>query len=74
MVDRFIDADGVESTDSWADVLAVKISLLVSSVDNAAEAPVSYRYVGLTTVPVDANDMQLRQEMTSTVAIRNRVD
>ena len=74
MVDKFVDADGIEPTHSWADVLAVKVSLLVSSVENAAEAPASYRYVGVTTVPADANDMQLRQEMTSTVAIRNRVD
>jgi len=73
MVDKYVVAPAAGSSD-WGEVLAVRITLLVSSVDNASQEPVSYRYAGVTTLPVDANDFQLRQEMTSTVTIRNRVD
>jgi len=73
MVDKYVVAPAAGSSD-WGEVLAVRITLLVSSVDNASQEPVSYRYAGVTTVPADANDFQLRQEMTSTVTIRNRVD
>lgn len=73
-VDRFLDAAAVEAGGFWANVLAVRIALLVNSVDNANREAVSYQYVGLTTTPVDASDFRLRQEMTSTVTLRNRVD
>lgn len=71
IVDRLQDAAAVGS---WSDVLSVNISLLVSSVDNAAQEPVPYRFVGVTTVPAAADDSQLRQEFTATVTIRNRVN
>lgn len=72
-VDRFVDAGVVESANLWGNVLAVQVSLLVNSVDNASTEPAPYTYVGLTSTPV-APDLRLRQEMVSTVTLRNRVD
>jgi len=72
-VDRFVDAGVVQAGSLWPNVLAVQLSLLVSSVDNASNTPAPYTYVGVSTTPV-APDLRLRQEMTSSVAIRNRVE
>jgi type IV pilus assembly protein PilW len=72
-VDRFMDASAVQAGNLWPDVLGVQIALLMSSVDNASNAPVPYTYAGATSTPV-APDLRLRQEMVSTVTIRNRVD
>ena len=72
-VDQFVDAPAATS-DDWEKVRAVRVSLLVSSVDNAHSEPVPYNYVGLSSTPVDPTDFKLRQEVASTVTIRNRVN
>lgn len=72
-VDRFMDAGAVESGSLWQNVLAVQIALLMSSVDNASSTPVPYTFVGVASTPV-VPDLRLRQEMVSTVTLRNRVE
>jgi len=70
LVDRFVDAGSVSA---WADVLAVKLSLLVNSVENGDRENVTYNFLGASITPTDPTDFRLRQEMTSTVTLRNRV-
>ncbi len=70
-VDSFVAAGAVTT---WSNVLAVKISLLVNSVDNGAREQVTYNFLGSSVTPTDPTDFRLRQEMGSTVTLRNRVD
>ena len=74
LIDRFVDASIVDANGWWANVLAVEVALLVNSVNNAHNEAVPYTYVGLTSTPVDTSDFRLRQEMASTVTIRNRAN
>lgn len=73
VVDRFINAPAAGSS-LWAQVIMVRLALLVNSVENASTEPVNYTYFGATTTPVDPTDLRLRQEMGSTITLRNRVD
>lgn len=74
LVDRYLTANEVESGGLWVNVLTVRLSLLVSSVINANHEQVTYQYAGNTTTPTDATDLRLRQELSSTITIRNRVN
>lgn len=65
--DSYVTADAV--TD-WNDVVSVRISLLMRSVEpNTASAPQPYRFDGATVTPTDRF---LRQVVTTTVAVRNK--
>ncbi|MCK7576250.1 MAG: PilW family protein [Chromatiales bacterium] len=67
-VDAYRTADAV--TD-WADVLSVRVSLLVESQDtNVMDLPQTLTFNGAT---VDTSDRRLRQVFTTTVAVRNRL-
>lgn len=67
-VEAYRTADAV--TD-WADVLSVRISLLVESQDtNVTDVPQTLTFNGAT---VDTSDRRLRQVFTTTVAVRNRL-
>jgi type IV pilus assembly protein PilW len=70
VVDRFIDAPAAGDP-LWADVVMVRLSLLVSSIEDANTAPVPYTFVGVTNTP---SDSRLRQEFASTITLRNRID
>jgi hypothetical protein len=72
-VDRFIDAP-VAGSPLWIDVIVVRLSILINSIENANTEPVSYTFFGATTTPVDPTDLRLRQEFASTITIRNRVE
>lgn len=73
LVDRFVRAHDVTGSITWADVLAVKLSLLVNSVENGDRENVPYNFLGASITPSDPTDFRLRQELTSTVTLRNRV-
>jgi len=70
---RFVDADQADAGSLWPNVLTVRLSLLVNSVENAHTDVVTYNFNGAASTSV-APDFRLRQEMTSMVALRNRVD
>ena len=72
VIDAFRDPGGV--TD-WSEVMAVRISLLVNSVEAASAVPAEYTYFPAGTDPIDppTDDFRLRQEFSSLVSIRNSV-
>lgn len=75
-----VDTDGdkypnqyqaADSVVDFNDVVAVRVMLLVRSIDdNVSDAPQTYSYNGAT---VTANDRRLRQVFSTTVALRNRI-
>lgn len=71
VIDAFRDPGGV--TD-WGEVMAVRLSLLLDSVDAASAVEAPYRFLS-STVAIDppAGDLRLRQEFSALVSIRNSV-
>ncbi|MCK5829673.1 MAG: PilW family protein [Methylococcales bacterium] len=55
---------------NMANVVSVRVSVLVSTYDNLAASPVPYTFNGATTTPADR---KLRRVFSSTFAIRNRL-
>jgi type IV pilus assembly protein PilW len=72
VVDAFADPGGVTN---WNEVMAVRISLLLNSVDGASsvEAPYNYSPSGTSAITPTSGDLRLRQEFTAMVAVRNNV-
>lgn len=68
-VDGYVTADAVGN---WANVLSVRISLLMASRqdENITSKPLPYTYNGATVTP---NDRLLRKVFTSTISLRNRL-
>lgn len=65
---RYQTADKVEN---WSQVVSVKLSLLVRSLeDNLANAPIAYTYNGATVTPTDR---RIRRIFSSVIAVRNRL-
>jgi type IV pilus assembly protein PilW len=71
-IDAFVDPDGV--TD-WGDVMAVRVSLLLNSVNAASTvaAPYTFFPAGSTQINPPTTDRRLRQEFTALVTVRNSV-
>ncbi|MDO8273802.1 MAG: PilW family protein [Gammaproteobacteria bacterium] len=75
-VDAYVTADLVPD---WQRVISIRISLLVQSVeDNLLPAPQAYQFDGITYDGMPGNgslppDTRLRQEFTTTVALRARL-
>lgn len=68
--DSYVDASAV--TD-WRKVVSVRVSLLFRSQDNnVTSQPQTYIFNGATVTP-GATDRRLRQAVTSTIAVRNRL-
>jgi len=58
---------------NWPNVVSIRISLLVVSLDNnVAAQPLPYVYNGVTIVPA-ASDKRIRRVFTSIIALRNRL-
>ena len=79
-----MDADGDRDIDQFtpagagvnlADAVAVRISLLLNSVDaaSAVEAPYTYFPSSSTAITPTTGDLRLRQEFSSVISIRNSV-
>ena len=58
---------------SWKDVVSVRVSLLLDSVDDAANAPADYTFQETTYTPA-STDRRLRKEFTGMFTMRNRVE
>ena len=58
-----------------ADAVAVRVSLLLNSVDaaSAVEAPYTYFPSGSTAITPTTGDLRLRQEFSSVISVRNSV-
>ncbi|HPE81116.1 MAG TPA: PilW family protein [Gammaproteobacteria bacterium] len=72
VVDDYQDPGGV--TD-WSEVMAVRVSLLLNSVEGASatEAPFTFFPNGTGPVTPASGDLRLRQEFTALVSVRNSV-
>jgi type IV pilus assembly protein PilW len=73
-IDAFSDADGLSAA-QWAEVAAIRIYLLMNSVEAASAVVAPYTYFPAQDTPItpDANDFRLRQEFSSLVSVRNAV-
>jgi type IV pilus assembly protein PilW len=71
VIDAFRDPGGV--TD-WDEVMAVRLSLLMDSVDAASSVEAPYKFLS-STVAIDPpdGDLRLRQEFSALVSVRNSV-
>jgi len=75
-IDGFGTVDDITAgTYDWDEVMAVRISLLMNSVDGASsvEAPYTYFPSGSTAVSPSSGDYRLRQEFSSLISVRNAV-
>ena len=72
VIDAYRDPGGVTN---WSEVMAVRISLLVNSVEAASAVPAAYTYFPAESSPIapPTDDFRLRQEFSSLVSIRNSV-
>lgn len=72
VVDGFADPGGVAD---WSQVMGVRISLLMNSVESASavEAPYTFYPAGSTAITPPSGDYRLRQEFTAMVSVRNSV-
>ena len=68
-------ADITAGTYDWDQVMAIRISLLMNSVEgaSAAEAPYTYFPSGSSAISPSSGDYRLRQEYNSLISIRNAV-
>ncbi|WP_227718132.1 PilW family protein [Microbulbifer sp. Q7] len=70
--ENYVDAGSLSSADAWAEVVSVRVALLVQSgEDNVLAEPQPYTFNGVTVN--DPGDRRLRQTFESTVAVRSRV-
>lgn len=69
--DQYNTGDVVNGASNWPDVVSVRISLLIQSMDDRiATAQQTYEYNGTTTT---ATDRRLRQVFTTLISVRNRL-
>jgi len=70
-VDAYMNAGEVAAANRWQDVLSVRLSmLLVSPENNVIDAPQQITFNGVTFTPPDR---RLRQIVTTTIGLRNRL-
>ncbi|MCC5810796.1 MAG: PilW family protein [Ectothiorhodospiraceae bacterium] len=70
-VDRYLNAQQVEAASGWDDVVTVRVSLLlVSADDNVLDQQQTITFDG---AAVDPDDRRLRQVVTTTIGLRNRL-
>lgn len=70
-VDNYVAVATVEAAGQWGDVVSVRIHLLLAGAsENVMDAPQTYRFFNQ---QVTATDRRLRQPMTATIGIRNRL-
>ncbi len=63
---------------NWDEVMAVRVSLLLNSVNGASGVSAPYTFFPASSVAIDPattdpNDRRLRQEFTALVSVRNSV-
>lgn len=63
------------SAANWADIIAIRVSLLVNSVENASGtlAPYTFAPAGPNPINPPANDLRLRQEFSALISVRNGI-
>lgn len=70
---KYINATMVTANNEWLNVVSVRISLLLRSLDNNVSSQhQTYTFNGVTATPT-GNDYYLRRVFTSTITLRNRL-
>ncbi len=69
--DRYMDASQITTAKNWGDVVSVRVSLLVDSVDDALQEPTDYVFMETSYTP-GTGDKRLRKEFTGFYTLRNR--
>lgn len=69
--DIYMDATQVTNANAWADVVSVKVSLLVDSVENALDRATDYTFTGSSVTP-SSTDKRLWKEFSGLLSLRNR--
>jgi len=75
-IDGFGTVDDITAgTYDWDEVMAIRVSLLMNSVDGASSVEADYTYFpsGSTAVSPSSGDYRLRQEFSSLISVRNAV-
>jgi type IV pilus assembly protein PilW len=74
VVDAFRDA-GAMTAANWGEIMAIRISLLMNSVEGASAVVAPYTYYPASSQPIvpPSGDYRLRQEFSSLVSVRNAV-
>lgn len=74
VIDAFRDAGGMTAA-NWGEVMAIRISLLMNSVEGASAVVAPYTYYPVSSQPIvpPSGDYRLRQEFSSLVSVRNAV-
>jgi type IV pilus assembly protein PilW len=75
--DRYLEAAGItnniddDATPDWEDVVSVRVSLLIESLDdNLTTEPTTYFYAGTTNF--QSLDRRIHRAFSTTVGVRNR--
>jgi len=73
--DKYVNAGAVGATE-WERVVAVRIELLVASIeDNVTSEKQKYTFnTAENPSPIDPNDLRLRQVFTATIGVRSRLE
>ena len=67
--DSYSTASAVNAANNWPQVVTMKISLLLNSIDNVTRTSEAYSFLGAVTTP---NDRILRRQWDSFIQLRNR--
>jgi len=73
-IDTFKSASAM-SAGEWSEIMAIRIALLMNSVEGASAVTAPYTFFPAQSTPINpgANDRLLRQEFSALVAVRNAV-
>lgn len=67
--DTFVPADTVEARNAWSDVVSIRISQLLNSIEEVGKTNQRYTFQGVTTA---ASDRMLRRQWDTFITLRNR--
>ncbi len=71
VAERYMRADEITTANNWDQVVTVRISLLLDSIDDAVNTPATY--TDLKGISQNPTDRLLRKEFTGLFTLRNRV-
>ncbi len=67
--DIYMNAAQVTTANAWSDVVSIRVSLLVDSVEDALTQTTDFTFMGVNSTPADR---RLRKEFSGLFSLRNR--
>ncbi len=73
-IDTFKTASAMSAAE-WSEIMAIRVALLMNSVEDASAVPAPYTFFPVQSTPINpaTDDRRLRQEFSTLVAVRNAV-